>query len=218
MHIKDPSRFPCRTLDRKAGLRTYIPAEDIEQLVWGQVDGMLSEPAKFATAIGATLDEQERLEPMADDRLARHEVRLERSERAWDNARRTYFAGELDAESFARDKEHYEREIAMLREEVERMRTAAQERRQQAERTKGVLAIAEHWAQIREALTEEERRSIVWTIVQDVTIDRADNVTITGTLSVGSTGNVMEECSNLGNSGGRYWIRTSDLCDVNAAL
>ena len=65
---------------------------------------------------------------MVDERLQRHEARLERSQRAWDAARRTYFAGDIGPESFGRDKEHYERELGMLRDEVDRMREAAEDR------------------------------------------------------------------------------------------
>ena len=65
---------------------------------------------------------------MVDERLQRHEARLERSQRAWDAARRTYFAGDIGPESFGRDKEHYERELGMLRDEVDRVREAAEDR------------------------------------------------------------------------------------------
>ena len=49
------------------------------------------------------------------------------------------------------------------------------------------------------------------TLVDDVTISREDDLTVTGALE-GLEGWIVSE------AGGRYWIRTSDLCDVNAAL
>jgi hypothetical protein len=211
MHIKDRTRFPCRQSDRAAGVRSYVAAELIERRIWETLDVMLSDRDTLAAAIGAEFDEEGRHEPMVDERLGPPDrKRGERTQRAWDGARRAYFAGDVDAETFARDKEHYERELVMLREEM-RMQRAAEERRVQADRRSELLAIAERWGQIREVLTEEERRQIVWGMIKEVTIDRLDNITVTGTVT-GFGG------SNLDSSGGRYWIRTSDLCDVNAAL
>jgi hypothetical protein len=85
----------------------------------------------------------------------------------------------------------------MLREEIERMQRAAEDRRVLSDRRSELLAIAERWGQIREMLTEEERRQIVWGMIKDVTIDRLDNITVTGTVTgVGG--------SNLDGSGGTY--------------
>src|SRR5688572_24499818 len=130
-HLRDRSTAQCRTVVPSLGRRVYVPAEDIEGLIWELVDEMLAQPEILAKAIGARLSEEEVLEPDHDKLVQRHEARLERAQKSWDTARRTYYAGELDQDTFERDKEYYERELAMLHEELERMSAAAAARRRQ---------------------------------------------------------------------------------------
>ena len=208
---KDPTRFPCRTADRQRGLTAYVNAGALESLVWTLVDQMLSDPVTLETAVGLRLADQAEWEPSAQNRLGRHQLRLSKTVRAWEQCRRLYFAGDLDSESFARDREHYERELAMLREEIERMQRSSEERARQRDQLELIGLVAASWPAIREGLTESDRRLLVSTLVSDITVSREDEVTVSGKLTPlgGSTVEV---------SGGRYWIRTSDLCDVNAAL
>lgn len=180
--IKDPARFPCRVRDRERGLTAYVNAGEIEGLVWQLVDRMLSDRETLERAIGLKLAEQAEQEPSADSRLARHEKRLAATQRAWDGCRRAYFAGDLDDESFARDRTHYERELAMLREEIERMHRGAEERARQRDRAEVIRLISASWPAVREALTEEERARIVRELVTDVTVSREDEVTVSGKL------------------------------------
>jgi hypothetical protein len=209
--VKDLERIPCRVPSRAKGLRAYVTAAEIETLVWSLVDGMLSDRDTLERAIGIRLAEQADMEPVADSRLARQESRLVKTERAWGNCRRVYFAGELDEVSFAKDKEHYERELAMLREEIDRMHRGAEERARQRDRAETIRMVAASWPAIRAELTEEEKARLVKTLVLDVTVSKADEVPVTGKLSpLGGSTEVK--------SGGRYWIRTSDLVDVNDAL
>ncbi len=209
--VKDPARFPCRVADREKGLRAYVNALEIEGLVWQLVDRMLSDRETLERAIGLRLAEQAEMEPAAEGRLARHQARLTRAQRAWDATRRSYFAGDLDDETFARDRAHYEHELAMLRDEIERMRRGAEERAMQRDRAATIRMVAASWPAIRDALTDEEKARLVTALVTDVTVSKNDEVTVTGKLSA-------ESVSTERGAGGRYWIRTSDLCDVNAAL
>lgn len=77
--------------------------------------------------------------------------------------------------------------------------------------TEGLADLSAEWVKLRGLLTDADKREICEALIQDVTITKDDAVTVTGMLSpLGGT--------NIGGHGGRYWIRTSDLCDVNAAL
>ncbi len=183
MHVKDPTRFPCRTRDRAAGRKTYVAADAIEGKVWRLVDAMLSEPETLAAAIGARLTEQSAMAPQQDERMDRHEQRLRRAERAWDAARRAHFAGDLDQSTYERDREHFEREIRMLQEELGRMRDAAEERRRQTATSAEIATLSALWAGVRAELTEDERREVVWALVKDVSISPADEVMVTGMLT-----------------------------------
>jgi DNA invertase Pin-like site-specific DNA recombinase len=207
----DTTRPPCRTRNAGRGTKAYVSAVELERLVWSLVDDMLSRPDTLAKAIGLKLAEEVQRAPVVAARLARHESRLAKTERAWDAARRAFFAGDLDEETFERDRRHYERELTMLRDEIGRMKSAAEDRGRQIAHAELAAQIAERWPTIRAALTDDEKRKLVWELVRDVTVTADDCVTVTGALggALGSTESV---------DGGRYWTRTSDLVGVNDAL
>ena len=46
------------------------------------------------------------------------------------------------------------------------------------------LAIAARWTEIEAAMTDADRRSLVWELVKDVTISNANRVTVSGLLSI----------------------------------
>lgn len=72
-------------------------------------------------------------------------------QRAYDAARRAFFGGDIDAETGGRDGAHYETEIDMLRQELSRMRSAAEERQRQHATAERVNAWANRWADVRDA-------------------------------------------------------------------
>ena len=182
-HVGDPSRGPCRPTDRRQGRKSYVSAESIEERVWQLVDGMLSDPTTLAAAVGATRASEQDTQPADDDRLRRHELRLERALRAWDTARRAHFAGDLDADTYRRDKQYFEGEISMLEDELRRMRQALDQRRAQAEAAQQVAELSTRWAEIRETLTPQERQTLIHALVTDITISPDDQVTVEGALS-----------------------------------
>ena len=200
-HLIDKSRPPCRPTHREQGLSAYVPAEAIEGKLWQLIDAMLSDHRTLAAAVGATRTEEERSEPVQQDRLRRHELKLERAVRAWDIARRVHFAGDLDAATYSRDREYYEREISMLENEVRRMRQATGERNAQTAIKEQVALISERWPEIREAVTDDERRELLHALVDDVTISATNEVTVTGTLA-------PDWCSKTMDSGTGEGIRT----------
>ena len=203
-HGKDRARLPCRTADRATGRKSYVSAPAVEGAVWRIVDGMLSQPETLAAAIGARLAEESSLGPQQDERIHRHEQRLAKAERTWDVARRAYFAGDLEPATYERDREHYEGEIRMLREELERMRQANEERRRQSATSTEIYALAQRWGEVWDTLNDGERREILWAIVSDVTISPDDALMVSGTLS-GLAGWTEKE------SGSPAGIRTPNL-------
>ena len=181
-HTEDPDRLACRKGDRKAGTSVYVNADEAEGEVWRLVDEMLSRPEVLTEAIGTSLAEQRAQEPQVEASLQRQERRLAKANQAWAVARRTYYEGNVDADTHANDKEHYEREIQMLTDEIQRMRDASELRARQQATAEDIQEMATRWSAIRDALTAEERREIVWTLVEDVTISPEDEVTVTGGL------------------------------------
>ena len=64
-----------------------------------------------------------------------------------------------------------------------------------------------------------ERKSFIRSFIKEVTVT-GDEVLLTSAIPIPPKGITTEEVSVLSTvqNGGRYWIRTSDLRDVNAAL
>lgn len=210
-HIEEPSYSPCRVSDRKRNLTVYVGCDEIDGLVWGLVDEMLSDPATLAAAIDSQSAAEEQFAPAIQGRIQRHRTRLEKAEQSWDTARRMHYAGEVEDSAYQRDRLFFEREIAMLRDELARMEAALDERHRQAAAAAQLQAVATGWCTLRSLLAESEKRAIVQELIEDVTITQDDRVTVSGMLTA------LDGSKNE-RDGGRYWIRTSDLCDVNAAL
>ena len=195
----------CRTQ------RQHVPAGTVEQAVWSALDEMLSQPGVLRAAIEARRASDTENAPILDDQIKRTQQKLEKLLEAWDEARRLRYAGEVEAGEFARDKEYFDAEIDGARQELVRLQALEAEHERHASVLELDEQIVERWEAVRAELTAEEKAQVIWTLVSDVTIDREDHMVITRTF--GET-----DGSNIFGYGGRYWIRTSDLCDVNAAL
>jgi hypothetical protein len=183
-HVNNLDRVPCRRFDRKLGITTNVPADKIEAAVWQLVDSMMTQPDFLAACVGASLSESTTAEPVAADRVSRHEARLKSKKAAWNRCRDVHFDGGVSDEDFAEDRERYTREIANLEDELDRMRSATRERQTQRATLTELNGLSDAWVTAREHLTKAERFAIVRALVRDVTIDRRDNITITGTLSL----------------------------------
>ena len=83
------------------------------------------------------------------------------------------------------------------------MRQTAEERNAQSTIKEQVALISGRWPEIREAVTEDERRELLHTLVDDVTITATNEVTVTGTLT-------PDWCSKTVDSGTAGGIRTPD--------
>jgi DNA invertase Pin-like site-specific DNA recombinase len=182
MAVKDADRFACRVTDRSRGVSAYVSASRIEGEVWRLVDQMMSDPERLAAAVGAHLGRDSESVDAQQGRIDRHELRLRQTEAAWTKARRAYYDGNVSEADFERDREHFEREIAILDDELRRMRSAVDDRRRQGAALLELETLARMWTQTRETFTEAERRAIVEQFVQDVTISKDNQFTITGTI------------------------------------
>lgn len=129
------------------------------------------------------IDQEQARGPEVEARIERHEQRLARAKAAWAVARRTYYEGRLDEAAYEGDREHYEGEIRMLEGELARMRDAVDLRVRHQATVEEIESMASRWSEVREALTEEERREIIWALVEDVTITPEGEITVTGRLA-----------------------------------
>ena len=206
MATKDSSRFPCRTSDKGKGLTAYVSADAIEEAVWRLIDGMLSDPDNLAIAIGAKLTDDQERTPADEAVIERREQSLKKLQGTYDRSRRAFYAGDLDAEAFGRDRLHFETEIDMLRDEISRMRQAEEQRGRQQTNADEILLLARRWPEVAAAMTDEERAEFVSLLVSDVTISADDRVMVTGSLG----------CTTKW-FGSPTWIRTTNTA-VNSRV
>ncbi len=93
-----------------------------------------------------------------------------------------YLAGRMTDADYDRDRVYFERDITSLDDEIRRMKSAADERLRHSQQLEDVASLSKQWMAIREVLTEEEKREIIWALVTDVSISPDDELTIEGTL------------------------------------
>ncbi len=126
-----------------------------------------------------------------DERIDRHRDRLSRTERAYDVARRAYYAGQVGEATFKRDQDHYELEITSLENELARMERAASQLSAERAALTDALEIARRWTEIEAEITEDERRRLVWELVTDVTVTKVNVATVCGLVSVRGVGGMV---------------------------
>lgn len=153
-------RVACRSQDRRAGVHTNVPAEEIEGAVWGVIDGMLSDVDVLASAIGASRDADAGMAPAVEERIEHHERRLGKARLALTRLRRLFLEGDIDDATYRADKGDYERQVAMLNDELERMRAAQAHRGQERASQELMMEIARRWHEIRQKMTDMERREL----------------------------------------------------------
>ena len=154
----------------------FIRAEKLEDLVWSEVRGFLSEPGLLLNGINSLRGQED--EATAEG-LARAEQALSAVQEEEDRAIRLYVAGKITESQLDRQRrfiterlEHYQSAIDDYRAQA----AAGAERRAQVN-----MAIdwIKRMRQGIDALTPEERRELLLVLVERATIDRNNNVDIT---------------------------------------
>ncbi|MCY4582870.1 MAG: recombinase family protein [Chloroflexi bacterium] len=154
----------------------FIRAEKLEDLVWSEVRGFLSEPGLLLRGIDSLRGQEDE---RAVEGLARAEKALSAAQEEEDRAIRLYVAGKITDSQLDRQRrfiterlEHYQSTIDDYRAQA----AAGAERRAQ-------INMAIDWLKRMrrglDALTPEERRELLLVLVERATIDRNNNVDIT---------------------------------------
>lgn len=194
-HIRAPGRVECRK--RRPGVHVNIAAKAIEAAVWGVIDGMLSDVEMLSAAIGAHRDAEAEMAPAVTERLDHHERRLAKAQLALTRVRRLFLEGDIDEATYREDRAEYERQVAMLSDELERMRGAQARREHERASQDTVLEIARRWEEVSREITDAERREVLVALLTNLTVNRDDDIMVTGTLSTLAG-------SNKSGDGGRY--------------
>ena len=167
--MQAPYRLRCRE-------HPFIRAERLEELVWGEVSRVLQHPELIAAGLAA-LDTGE--DDGAIEAVARTERELAGVQAEEDRAIRLYVTGKISEQQL----DHQRRFIG---ERLERLRARLDEYRAresaQAGRRVALEQVVE-WAQRvgggLDGLTDEERRELLDLLLEEVTIDGGNLVTLT---------------------------------------
>ncbi len=156
---------------------SYIRAERLEELVWGQVKKMLENPDLIVAGI-ESLNSQMESGGLAEE-IAKTERDLQKVQLEEDRAIRLYVSGKITEAQLDHQRKFITERLETLREKLNdyRGRESAQvERRQQAER---VVEWAERIGDGLDDLSQEERREVLRLLLDGATIDKHNRVNLT---------------------------------------
>ena len=176
--MPSPRRYYCcYGSDRavKCRERSHIRAERLEGLVWREVSEVLRNPELILSGMDV-------IDSVAGDRVAEETVSVERElsavQKQEDRAIDLYVAGRIDERQMERQRGQIAEKLEVLRERLEYIRAqeaAAADRRQA---TESIVAWMDEIGNDLDELAPEERRKILLTIVEGITVDRHNRVDI----------------------------------------
>ena len=156
---------------------SYIRAERLEELVWGQVKKMLENPGLIVAGIEA-LNSQADGGGVAEE-IAKAERDLQKVQVEEDRAIRLYVSGKITEAQLDHQRKFITERLETLREKLNEYRareSAQSERRELAER---VVEWAEWIGDGLDELPLEERREVLRLLLDGATIDKNNQVNLT---------------------------------------
>ena len=156
---------------------SYIRAERLEELVWGQVKKMLENPGLIVAGI-ESLNSQADADGVAEE-IARAERDLQKVQVEEDRAIRLYVSGKITEAQLDHQRKFITERLETLREKLNEYRareSAQSERRELAER---VVEWAEWVGDGLDDLPQEERREVLRLLLDGATIDKHNQVNLT---------------------------------------
>ncbi len=164
-----PYRLRCRE-------HPFIRAEQLEELVWGEVRRVLQDPDLIAAGLAA-LDPDE--DGGAADDAARTERELAGVQAEEDRAIRLYVSGKISEQQLDHQRRFIGERLERLRARLDELRAGASAR---ADRRVAVEQVVE-WARRAggglDGLPDSERREVLDLLLEEATIDGENNVTLT---------------------------------------
>ena len=162
-------QVPCRE-------RSHIRAERLERLVWREVSHVLRNPELILSGMDV-------LDSVASERVAEEAVSVEREMRTVqkqeDRVTDLYVTGRIDERQWERQRGQITERLEVLRtklEYIQAQEAASADRRQAME---SIVAWMDEVGDDLDGLGPEERRKILLTIVEGITVDRDSRVNIT---------------------------------------
>jgi len=169
--------YHCNGLSRRLRCREhpYIRAERLEDLVWGEVKRVLQNPALIVAGIDALGDREGSLA----EETAKTERQLRNIQMEEDRAIRLYVSGKITEAQLDLQRKFITERLESIRAKVDDYRAREASGARKRELTEAVLAWASNVGEGLDELSPEQRKEVLQTVVEEVTLDREDNLDIT---------------------------------------
>ena len=161
--------------------KPYIPAEQLEETIWSEVKRVIQNPHLIVAGIDI-LDSQEGGGLQADIAQAERDLRNIQMEE--DRAVRLFVSGKITEAQLDLQRKFITERLESARAKLDDCRVQEASGAEKRRLMKYVLAWAKKVGKGVDKLTDEERKGILQTIVEEVVIDRNDYVKITLAIPV----------------------------------
>ena len=161
--------------------KPYIPAEQLEETIWSEVKRVIQNPHLIVAGIDI-LDSQEGGGLQADIAQAERDLRNIQMEE--DRAVRLFVSGKITEAQLDLQRKFITERLESARAKLDDYRVQEASGAEKRRLMKYVLAWAKKVGKGVDKLTDEERKWILQTIVEEVVIDRNDNGKITLAIPV----------------------------------
>ena len=156
--------------------KPYIRAEQLEEPIWSEVKRVLQNPDLIVAGI-ATLDSQE--DGGMEEQIAQAERDLRSIQMEEDRAVRLFVSGKITEAQLDLQRKFITERLESAREKLDEYRALEESGTEKRRQMEEVLAWARKFGQGLDELTPEERHDYLQMLVEQVIIDRDNNVDIT---------------------------------------
>ena len=156
---------------------SYIRAERLEELVWGQVKKMLENPGLIVAGI-ESLNSQAEGGGLAEE-IARAERDLQKVQVEEDRAIRLYVSGKITEAQLDHQRKFITERLETLREKLNEYRARESAHSERLELAERVVQWAEWVGDRLDDLPQEDRREVLRLLLDGATIDKNNQVNLT---------------------------------------
>ena len=173
----------CRVYACPAGEQTYIRAERLEEPIWSEVKRVIRNPNLIVAGI-IPLDSQE--SGGLEEQIARAERDLRSIQTREERAITLFVSGKITEAQLDNQRKFIIERLENVRAKLDDYRAWAASDAEKLRLTEAVFAWARDVGQGLDELTPEQRKEFLQMVVEEVIIDRNDNVNITLAIPVDS--------------------------------
>ncbi|MYE40618.1 MAG: hypothetical protein F4X27_10395 [Chloroflexi bacterium] len=155
---------------------TMIRAERLEELVWEQVKQVLANPALIVSGIESLGEQQE---GGLSEEVVRAERELEKVQLEEDRAIRLYVSGKITEAQLDHQRKFITERLESARRKLDDYRARESAQAGQRELAERVLEWAERIGDGLDDLPQEQRREVLRLLLEEVTINRENNLNFT---------------------------------------